>query len=116
LLAGQALTFVDEGDAAACRSALFDINVRRAASSDVAEALFDRRFLILDRKTKAPLTDVPYRLTLPTGQELTGRTDNAGLTCLVSAATALIANIEVPFYGDSASSTNAASGYDACGC
>jgi type VI secretion system secreted protein VgrG len=109
-------TYVQEGIAAQQRAASFDSNLRTGMPSDARESSFDRRFLVLDRETKRPLSDIPYRLTLPAGERLIGRTDQAGLTALVSARTALLANIEVPFYGDIASNTDALGRYDACGC
>lgn len=73
-------------------------------------------FLVQDEETGAPLANVPYKLTLVGGTSITGTTDGNGMTEKVSSNTTQIAQIEVPYHGDSSSATYSNLGCDACGC
>ena len=68
------------------------------------DGLFNLHFLVRDKRTGKPLTDAPYKLTLENGQEILGRTDPFGFTKTVSAGSAIIATLEVPYHGNGSSS------------
>jgi uncharacterized Zn-binding protein involved in type VI secretion len=77
---------------------------------------YDQHFLVQDERTGKPLSNVPYKLTLETGQEIKGVTDQNGLTETVGADSELIAHLEVPYYGNCTSGVNTHHEHDACGC
>jgi hypothetical protein len=71
----------------------------RIESGQLTE-LFDIHFVVKDEKTGRPRPHLPYRLTLPDGQEVRGTTDGSGFTEKIGADFGLIARLEVPYYGD----------------
>jgi uncharacterized Zn-binding protein involved in type VI secretion len=85
------------------------------AAADAATK-YDMHFLLKDKTTGAPLADMPYRITLASGQEVTGNTDKTGHTQKVKSDSAEVAKLEAPYYGDSTSSSDTHDGHDACGC
>lgn len=76
---------------------------------------FDR-YVVLRDKSGSPHKNMPYRITLETGQVFEGVTDEAGHTEKVFSTTAQTATIEVPYYGNTHDTAHAAHGPDACGC
>ena len=125
--AGQALPAAAQGGtqsakvpAVESRTALIDsLRYATVLAPDDRSASHDRydlHFLVQDEKTGKPLADIPYRLTLETGREIRGVTDQQGLTETIDADSALIAKLEVPYYGDSTSGSHAHHEHDACGC
>jgi uncharacterized Zn-binding protein involved in type VI secretion len=77
---------------------------------------YDMHFLLKDKTTGAPLADIPYRITLASGEEVTGTTEKTGHTQKVKSESAEVAKLEAPYYGDSSSSSDTHDGHDACGC
>jgi uncharacterized Zn-binding protein involved in type VI secretion len=75
---------------------------------------YDMHFLLKDKNTGAPLAGLPYRITLASGEEVTGTTDKTGHTQKVKSDSAEVAKLEAPYYGDSTSSSNTHDGHDAC--
>jgi uncharacterized Zn-binding protein involved in type VI secretion len=86
-----------------------------AATADTATK-YDMHFLLKDNITGAPLADMPYRIILPSGQEVTGTTNKTGHTQKVKSDSAEVAKLEAPYYDDSTSSSDTHDGHDACGC
>ncbi len=76
---------------------------------------FDRVVVLKDRSGSL-LKNLPYKITLETGQEFEGVTDDAGQTEKVSSTQAHTAKIEAPYYGNTKHSADAAHGSDTCGC
>ena len=123
LIAAQAVSRTSDGGAsnpqaaseaqkaAAAGAGLF---TRLLPTSD--DVTHDMHFLVQDEETGAPLANVPYKLTLVGGTSITGTTDGNGMTEKVSSNTTQIAQIEVPYHGDSSSATYSNLGCDACGC
>ena len=85
-----------------------------AMASQLESTSYDLHFLVKDEKSGNPLANVPYRLTLETGQEITGVTDPQGLTKTIGADSALTAKLEVPYYGHSSSDSYAHDEHGAC--
>ena len=83
-------------------------------ASQLESTSYDLHFLVKDEKSGNPLANVPYRLTLETGQEITGVTDPQGLTKTIGADSALTAKLEVPYYGHSSSDSYAHDEHGAC--
>lgn len=112
LLSSQVVTHVDSGSQGQ------DSRRPPVDNGDTAQAdiRFDQRFLIIDHQTKQPLTGVPYRLTLPDGALVLGKTDESGLTECIRSNICQIASLEAPFYGDLTSSTDTTCEHDACCC
>lgn len=77
---------------------------------------YDQHFLELDQKTGKPLSNIPYRLTLETGLTIEGLTNHDGLTETISSSSKLIADLEIPYYGNSTNTIDSNSGQDACHC
>jgi uncharacterized Zn-binding protein involved in type VI secretion len=75
---------------------------------------FDIHFFVKDERTGKPRSHLPYRLTLPNGDEVSGMTDANGLTQKISANSALTARLQAPYYGDSTSTLDTEDGYSAC--
>ena len=87
-----------------------------AGTSAAAAKAYDLHFLVQDEKTRKPLPNVPYRITLENGQQVTGTTDEKGLTELVSADSPVLAKLEAPYYGNDSSNTHTQHGHGACSC
>ena len=85
-----------------------------AMASQLQSTSYDLHFLVKDEKSGSPMANVPYRLTLETGQEITGVTDQQGLTGTIGADSALTAKLEVLYYGDSSSDSYAHDEHGAC--
>ena len=85
-----------------------------AMASQLQSTSYDLHFLVKDEKSGSPMADVPYKLTLETGQEITGVTDQQGRTKTIGADSALTAKLEVPYYGDSSSDSYAHDKHGAC--
>lgn len=85
-------------------------------SVPTSAALYDQRFLVQNERSRRPLANVTYRITLADGKTYTGLTDANGFTETVSSNTAQKVKIEVPFYDDSAIDSNPCIGSDACRC
>jgi type VI secretion system secreted protein VgrG len=86
-----------------------ELSQKKAATHDIF-------FLVNDIKTGNPLVNTKYKIALASGAEFFGTTDAKGHTELVHSNQPEVATIEVPYYGDSASSTNSDCGSDACSC
>lgn len=91
-------------------------NLDAANASDKTPAAYDLHFLVKDEKTGKPLSGIPYKLTLETGEQVTGITDANGLTETIDSDELVIAKLEAPYYGDSTSSTHTHDEHSACGC
>jgi uncharacterized Zn-binding protein involved in type VI secretion len=126
LIANQMTSFIDQNSApfAASSNSNTEENVEstRAQSngtqvkeSDKQHA-YDLQFQLNGKTSGRPMVNVPYKITLENGDEVTGITDAKGLTQLVSDNSALMAKIEAPYYGNSGKQINAGSGQDACHC
>jgi uncharacterized Zn-binding protein involved in type VI secretion len=76
---------------------------------------FDRVVVLKDRSGNL-LKNLPYKVTLETGQEFQGVTDDAGQTEKVFSTQAHTAKIEAPYYGNPNHTAHAAHGSDTCGC
>jgi uncharacterized Zn-binding protein involved in type VI secretion len=76
---------------------------------------FDR-VVVLKNRSGGPLKNLPYKITLETGQVFEGVTDGAGQTEKVSSTQAHTAKIEAPYYGNTNHTAHAPHGSDACGC
>jgi uncharacterized Zn-binding protein involved in type VI secretion len=85
-----------------------------ANAQKLATTKYDLHFLVKDEKNGRPLSNVPYRLTLETGQEISGVTDQNGRTQTIAASSAVIAKLEAPFYGNSSSSSHPDDGHSSC--
>jgi uncharacterized Zn-binding protein involved in type VI secretion len=83
------------------------------AAADTATK-YDMHFLLKDKTNGAPLADIPYRITLASGEEVTGTTDKTGHTQKVKSDSAEVAKLEAPYYGDSTSSSDTHDGHGAC--
>jgi uncharacterized Zn-binding protein involved in type VI secretion len=126
LLSSQVVTTDDAGGGAsnalptnqAAAVALAATAASQAMSKPSASTAlgYDQHFLVKDEKTGKPLPNVPYKLTLETGREIKGTTDQNGLTEKIGADSELTAKLEVPYYGNSTSSANTHHKHDACGC
>ncbi len=77
---------------------------------------YDLTYLIKDKQTGAPLSDVKYRIQLESGDVVIGITDEHGNTQTVQSDTPQIAKIEVPYDDDSATQPHSHVGPDACDC
>jgi uncharacterized Zn-binding protein involved in type VI secretion len=86
-----------------------------AGSSPYAKN-FDLHFRVHNEKNGEPLAYVPYRITLETGLAVEGITDQNGLTQTIGADSKLIAHLEIPYYGNSTSTSDSSNGQDACSC
>ncbi|MDC8786098.1 PAAR domain-containing protein [Roseateles koreensis] len=95
-------------------AAEFDPYPNKSPSSQSNE--FDLHFLVKDENTGKPKVNVPYRLTLPDGQQVKGITDEMGFTSKIGAQSALTAKLEIPYYGDNTNTIDAQDGHGACGC
>jgi uncharacterized Zn-binding protein involved in type VI secretion len=120
LLATQVVTTDDPGGGGGSTqrsSRATPIAAAAAAAAGAAATMekFDLHFLVKDEKSGSPMANVPYRLTLETGSEVIGVTDSKGLTKTIDADSAVIAKLEVPYYGDSSSSAHTNNEYSACG-
>ncbi|PJI50423.1 MAG: type VI secretion system tip protein VgrG [Pseudomonas sp.] len=62
------------------------------------EALYDIQFLLKDYKTGQIKANVPYKVTLETGEVFTGVSDGQGLTEKLSSASPVFATIEAPYH------------------
>lgn len=77
---------------------------------------YDLTFLIKNKQTGMPLSDVKYRIQLESGDVVVGITDEHGNTQTVQSDTPQIARIEVPYDDDSATQPHSHVGPDACDC
>lgn len=120
LISGQMVTSVDfgagsaSGTSATAKTAAPTTGAVVAASA--ANALFDLHFLLKDDKTGKPVSGIPYKITLDSGEEFIGNTDANGLTQTVGSNTQRVANIEAPYYGDISSSSHSHDEHGPCGC
>lgn len=73
---------------------------------------FDLRFLLLDEITGHPAPKIPYKITLDSGEEISGETDADGMTRLISADAPRLASMEAPYYGEISSGSDSG---DRCG-
>ncbi len=76
--------------------------------------IFDR-VVVLQDKSGNPLKNLPYKITLETGQVFEGVTDEVGQTEKVCSTQAHTATIEAPYYGSTNHSAHATLGSDTCG-
>lgn len=88
----------------------------RAGGSLAAFGYRFDRYVVLKDKSGSPHKNMPYRISLDTGQVFEGVTDDAGRTEKVFSTRAQTATIEVPYYGNTDDTAHAAHGPDACGC
>jgi uncharacterized protein (DUF2345 family) len=79
-------------------------------------ATYDLHFLVRDDKTGSPLSGIPYKITLETGEQVTGITDASGLTKTIGSDAPVIAKLEAPYYGEHSSTTYTYDEHDACSC
>lgn len=87
----------------------------RSSTASTSEAVrYDIHFLVQDNVTGDPLSNVPYRLTLPSGEEVVGSTDINGLTSTIASDTPQEATLEAPFYGDISRNAYSNDEHDAC--
>jgi uncharacterized Zn-binding protein involved in type VI secretion len=126
LLSSQVVTTDDAGGGANNASPTKLVAAVATAATAAAQAIskpststalrYDQHFLVKDEKTGKPLPNIPYKLTLETGREIKGITDQNGCTEKIGADSELTAKLEVPYYGNSTSSANTNDEHDACGC
>lgn len=76
---------------------------------------FDR-VLVLQDSAGNRLANVPYKISLETGQVFEGVTDAAGQTEKIHSTQPHSATIEAPYYGNTHHTAHAAHGSDTCGC
>lgn len=76
---------------------------------------FDRVVVLKDTSGR-PLKDLPYKITLETGQVFEGVTDESGQTEKISSTQAHTAKIEAPYYGNTNHTAHATHGSDTCAC
>ena len=74
----------------------------------------DLYFLVLDQNSGRPMGHTPYRLSLETGQCITGLTDHRGRTQKLCGNSPLMATLEIPYHGDRTSSLDPRSGSVTC--
>lgn len=79
------------------------------------QGAFDQAFVITDPQGK-PLVGYPYKITLETGEQITGLTGADGRTRKVTADAAIKATIEAPYYGHSHSTIDSEHGHEPCSC
>jgi uncharacterized Zn-binding protein involved in type VI secretion len=77
---------------------------------------FDIHFCVKCEQTGKALSNVPYRITLETGEHILGITDEGGCTVIVGADSPINARLETPYYGNHTHDTQPQSGHDACDC
>lgn len=77
---------------------------------------YDLTYLIKDKQTGVPLSDVKYRIQLESGDVVIGITDEHGNTQTVQSDTPQIAKIEVPYDDDSPTQPHTHVGPDTCDC
>ncbi len=121
LISSQATTSDDPGSAAGIAQSSSSGSNAAAAISALGLAIavkkaFDIHFQLEDEKTGKPLADVPYRLSLPDGTEIKGKTDGKGFTDTIAVDSAAIAKLEAPYYGDSSSNSDSHGEHGTCGC
>ena len=103
----QALDVKGAGDYAALSSA-------RKPEADAEK--YDMHFCVKDEDTGLSLANVPYRISLETGDVIEGKTDENGLTKKVKSDTVITAKLEAPYYGNNTSHANTNNGHGACSC
>lgn len=107
---GMRMTFTDEEIAR--------MNASRAPAytpqREPARKHYDLFFHAKHERTGEDLCHVRYKITLEDGRQFIGVTDEKGYTQKVSADTALIAKIEIPYHDNSTSHTS--SEPEPCGC
>ena len=121
LIAGQVVAFVDErGDVqssapSAPASALQLAKAGQSLASSASPATaYDMHFRVQDIRTGAPVSGMPYRISLASGQAISGTTDANGLTQLIGSGSPESASLDVPFYGNVAPKAGSQSGQDVC--
>lgn len=77
---------------------------------------YDLAFLIRNKQTGAPLSDVKYRVQLESGDVVVGMTDAEGRTQLVHSDTPQIASIQVPYDDDDTTQPHTRGGQETCDC
>lgn len=77
------------------------------------EAKYDIQFLLQDPKTGRTKAKVPYKLTLDTGEIVTGVSDDQGLTKKLSSTSPIFATIEAPYHDSTEFSCSCS---DTCQC
>ncbi|MNZ10616.1 Phage-related baseplate assembly protein [compost metagenome] len=77
------------------------------------EAKYDIQFLLQDPKTGRIKANVPYKITLDTGEIVTGVSDDQGLTKKLSSTSPASATIEAPYHESTDFSGNCS---DTCQC
>jgi uncharacterized Zn-binding protein involved in type VI secretion len=119
LISSQMLATVEFGGGSSERESTSETAaaiVGAVTTPSPASALFDLRFLLKDDKTGQPIAGMPYRITLDSGEQFSGRTDADGMTQTVGSDTQRVANIEAPFYGDLTSSSHTHDEHCPCCC
>lgn len=76
---------------------------------------FDQAFVITDSQGK-PVAGYPYKITLETGEQITGVTGADGKTRKVTADAEIKATIEAPYHGHSHGTTDSENGHETCSC
>jgi len=77
------------------------------------DASYDIQFLLQDSKTGKIKSNIPYKVTLKTGEEFAGISDAQGLTKKISSASPVSATIEAPYYDSAEFARNCT---DTCSC
>jgi uncharacterized Zn-binding protein involved in type VI secretion len=128
LIADQMTSLVDQGFASFLSSSDTNTSIEKSnsaaskqmqqTSATVAEHehAYDLQFQLNGKDGGQPMANVPYKITLENGEEITGITDVNGLTQLVSNNSAIMAKLEAPYYGNSRKQINTGIGQDTCHC
>lgn len=128
LIADQMTSLVDQGFASFFSSSDTNTSIEKsnaAASKQIQqtsatvaehEQAYDLQFQLNGKDSGQSMANVPYKITLENGEEITDITDANGLTQLVSNNSAIMAKLEAPYYGNSRKQINTGIGQDACHC
>lgn len=119
LISSQAVSTVEFGSGrsgGAASGSGTNVSLPAAGRASAKEAAYDLHFLVKDDKTGRPLPGIAYRITLESGEQATGITDENGLTKTIGSDSPVIAKLEAPYYGDSTSGTHTHDEYGTCSC
>lgn len=94
-LTTHAASFVRNGPKTSSAADPGEPSGTRAAHDDAHQ--FDLQFLLHDKTNGEPLAGITYRVQLESGRTVVGRTDENGLTELITSSRPEIASIEAPY-------------------
>lgn len=114
LISSQMMTYVDEGSSTGQGASSTQPVADSLESSEVSHA-YDLQFLVQGDRTGVPMANTPYKITLDNGREFVGKTDQKGLTEIVSADYPAQATLIAP-YNDNEINTHEYCGIDSCCC